>query len=126
MGKIRNTELLGAGVVGQGDGLDEAYALARDTAARDGSTLVHPYDDERIVAGQGTVGLEILGEDRHFDAVVVPIGGGGLISGLAVAVKSLRPETAVVGVDRKSVGEGTSVSRRGRLGGRRVHKKKKK
>src|SRR3546814_2698089 len=71
MGKIRNTELLGAGVVGQGDGLDEAYALARNTAARDGPTLVHPYDDERIIAGQGTGGLEILGENRDFDAVVV-------------------------------------------------------
>src|SRR3546814_11588017 len=64
MVKIRNTELLGASVVVQGDGLDEAYALARNTAARDGSTLVHPYDDERIIAGQGTVGLEILGENR--------------------------------------------------------------
>src|SRR3546814_5909462 len=96
MVKIRNTELLGASVVVQGDGLDEAYALARNTAARDGSTLVHPYDDERIIAGQGTVGLEILGENRDFDAVVVPIGGGGLISGIAVAVESLRPETEVV------------------------------
>src|SRR3546814_2452605 len=71
MVKIRNTELLGASVVVQGDGLDEAYALARNTAARDGSTLVHPYDDERIIAGQGTVGLEILGENRDFDAVGV-------------------------------------------------------
>src|SRR3546814_12734407 len=93
MVKIRNTELLGASVVVQGDGLDEAYALARNTAARDGSTLVHPYDDERIIAGQGTVGLEILGENRDFAAVGVPIGGGGLISGIAVAVGSSRPET---------------------------------
>src|SRR3546814_5584300 len=94
MVKIRNTELLGASVVVQGDGLDEAYALARNTAARDGSTLVHPYDDERIIAGQGTVGLEILGENRDFDAVVVPIGGGGLISGIAVAVERSEEHTS--------------------------------
>lgn len=98
MVKIRNTELLGADVVVRGDSLDEAYALARDTAKRDGLALVHPYDDERIIAGQGTVALEVLRDGRAFDTIVVPIGGGGLISGIAIAAKALSPETEIVGV----------------------------
>ncbi|MFN4089312.1 MAG: threonine ammonia-lyase [Alphaproteobacteria bacterium] len=98
MVKIRNTELLGARVLVRGDSLDEAYALARDTARDDGLTLVHPYDDPRIIAGQGTVAREILRDGRAFDALVVPIGGGGLISGVAIAAKALRFGIEVVGV----------------------------
>jgi len=99
MVKIRNTQLLGAQVIVEGEGLDEAYKLASETAAREQLTLVHPYDDPRIIAGQGTVALEVLSGGRRFDTLVIPVGGGGLIAGMAIAAKSLCPETEIVGVE---------------------------
>lgn len=72
---------------------------ARHLEAERGLAMVHPFDDPAIIAGQGTVGLEIVDDSAPFDAVVVPIGGGGLISGLAVAVKSLRPDVQIIGVE---------------------------
>ncbi len=96
--KVESTKRLGAEVClvkgSYDDAHDKAVALQEET----GMTLIHPYDDELVIAGQGTVGLEILEQLPEVDAIVVPIGGGGLISGIAFAIKSLRPEVKVYGV----------------------------
>ena len=86
----------GAEVVLSGETFEESYAAARNDA--DGRVLVPPFDDPAIIAGQGTVGLEVLEQAPEADTIVVPLGGGGLLSGIAVAVKALRPEIRVIGV----------------------------
>ena len=86
----------GAEVVLAGETFDESYAAARADA--DGRVLVPPFDDEAIIAGQGTIGLELLEQAPGADTIVVPLGGGGLLSGIAVAVKALRPDIRVIGV----------------------------
>jgi threonine dehydratase len=96
--KIQRTEGYGATVVLHGDTWDEAQEHAQVLAASHGWTQVHPFDDPELIDGQGTVGLEILEDVPHVDTVVVPVGGGGLVSGIALAVKALRPEVRVVGV----------------------------
>ena len=96
--KIHNTEQLGAEVVLFGLGVDEAAGHAQAIAAERGLVFIHPYDDPLIIAGQGTIGLELAADAPPFDAVVVPIGGGGLISGIATALRAKRPGTAVIGV----------------------------
>jgi threonine dehydratase len=98
--KIARTEVHGARVHQVGDTLAEAYAEARRLAAA-GRVLVHPYDDPAVVAGQGTVALEMLADRPTLDALVVPIGGGGLIAGMAVIAKSLRPDLRIVGVETR-------------------------
>jgi threonine dehydratase len=96
--KIDRTEALGATVVLNGDSLAAARKAA-DTLARErGLVLVHPYDDADVIAGQGTIGLELLADRPDLDTLVVPIGGGGLISGIAVAAKAIKPEIEIVGV----------------------------
>ncbi len=96
--KVADTERLGAAVVLHGDSLDAAAAHAHELAERDGRVFIHPYDDEWVMAGQGTLALEMLDAVPDLDVIVVPIGGGGLISGVATAVKSLRPDVEVIGV----------------------------
>ncbi len=96
--KIERTQGFGAEVVLHGDTLDEARAHARALAERDGLTFVHPYDDPAIVAGQGTVGLEMLRQQPDLDVLVVATGGGGLIGGVALAAHALKPGLRVVGV----------------------------
>ena len=97
--KISNTRDLGGEVVLHGANYDEALAHARELSAQHGLTFVHAFDDEAIIAGQGTIGLELLEEATRFDAVVVPIGGGGLIGGIAIALKAARPDIRVIGVE---------------------------
>ncbi|MGH6792247.1 MAG: threonine ammonia-lyase [Kiloniellales bacterium] len=97
--KVERTRGYGARVVLTGDTLDAAAVSAREIAAEEDLTFVHPYDDPKIVAGQGTIGLELLADNPDLDAVVVPIGGGGLISGIATAVKAIKPKIRVVGVE---------------------------
>ncbi len=97
--KVGNTEALGARVVLTGETLSDARGETERIAADEGLTMVHPYDDPLIIAGQGTVGLEILEDQPDLDCVVVPIGGGGLISGTAIALKDARPDIEVVGVE---------------------------
>lgn len=99
--KIERTQKLGAEVVLYGESLDEARAHARERAAQEGLTFVHPYDDPAIVAGQGTVGLEMLRAQPALEVLVVATGGGGLIAGTALAAKSLKPGIEVVGVQTR-------------------------
>ncbi|UER55928.1 threonine ammonia-lyase [Kineosporiaceae bacterium SCSIO 59966] len=96
--KIRATEGYGAHVVLQGSTVDEALVSAREHAEATGAVLIHPFDHVDIVAGQGTVGLEILEECPDVRTVVVCTGGGGLLAGIATAVRALRPDVRVVGV----------------------------
>jgi threonine dehydratase len=98
LAKVSATRGYGAQVILCGDVFDEAHAEAMRIAARDGLTYVHPFDDPMIMAGQGTVALEILDVAPDLDTLVVPIGGGGLIAGVSVAAKSLNPKLCVYGV----------------------------
>ena len=81
-----------------GDGLAEAEAEADRLAAEEGRTYVHPFDDPAVIAGQGTCALELLADHPELDTLVVPVGGGGLLAGMAVAARHLRPDIALVGV----------------------------
>ncbi len=96
--KVHRTQVLGARVVLHGADLTEATAEARRIEAAEGQVLVHPFDDPATIAGQGTVALELLADHPEIGALVVPVGGGGLVAGIAVATKALRPEVVVVGV----------------------------
>lgn len=96
--KIRRTRELGAEVIVHG-GIQQAVALCHEKRDREGLTLVHPFNDVRIMAGQGTVGLELLRQCPDVERVICPIGGGGLISGLGIALKAHRPEIELIGVE---------------------------
>ena len=96
--KVARTRGFGAEVILHGDTLDAASEHARALAREQGLTFVHPFDDEAIMAGQGTLALEMLAEQPDLDTLVVPIGGGGLISGVATAAKALKADIRVVGV----------------------------
>ena len=96
--KVEATKSYGAEVCMVKGVYDDAYKKAIELRDEKGYTFVHPFDDENVIAGQGTIGIEILEELPDADAVVVPIGGGGLISGVALAIKKLRPECKVYGV----------------------------
>ncbi len=99
--KVRGTQVHGAEVVIEGDTLADASSHAHKLAERDGLTFIHPYDDPLVVAGQGTVALEMLEVQPSLDVLVVPVGGGGLIGGMAVAAKALRPQISVIGVESR-------------------------
>lgn len=96
--KVEATKALGAEVVMVPGVYDDAYARAVELQKEHGYTFVHPFDDTKVIAGQGTIGLEILEEMPDIDAVIAPIGGGGLISGVAYAIKTLNPNIKVYGV----------------------------
>ena len=100
--KICNTEQLGARVELQGEAVDDAASHAHELERRDGLVFIHPFDDPLIIAGQGTIGLEIAADAPALDALVVPIGGGGLISGIATALAARRPEVEVIGVQTRT------------------------
>lgn len=97
--KLANTRSFGAEVILHGESYDEARRHALSLAQERGKTFVHGFDDPAIIAGQGTLGLEILEDVPDLDAVVVPVGGGGLIGGIATAIKSLKPSVRVIGVE---------------------------
>ncbi|HWZ39217.1 MAG TPA: threonine ammonia-lyase [Bradyrhizobium sp.] len=99
MVKIENTRRHGADIIIAGKTVEEAGPVALDHGEAHGLTMIHPYDDPLIIAGQGTIGLEMLKAVPALDTLVVPIGGGGLISGIAIAAKSLKPELRVIGVE---------------------------
>jgi threonine dehydratase len=96
--KINGVKAYGAKVVLAGKNYDEAYLHAVKLAKESGKTFVHPFADEEVMAGQGTIALEILEEKKDLDAVIVPIGGGGLIAGIASAIKQIDPKIKVIGV----------------------------
>lgn len=96
--KVEATSSYGANVVLVPGVYDDAYQKALELRDEKGYTFIHPFDDEEVIAGQGTIGLEILDQLDDVEAIVVPIGGGGLISGIAFAVKSLRPDVKIYGV----------------------------
>ncbi len=98
LNKINATESYGAKVILHGQSFDEAQEKARELEKKHNYTFVHPFEDPLIVAGQGTLGIEILEQIPDLDSVIVAVGGGGLISGLALAIKSIRPECKVIGV----------------------------
>ncbi|CAN5825183.1 threonine ammonia-lyase [soil metagenome] len=97
--KVEATRSYGAEVVLIGSGFDEAYEAAQKWTADNGAVFVHPFDHPDIIAGQGTLGLEILDQVPDAGTIVVPMGGGGLISGIAAAVKARKPDTRIVGVE---------------------------
>jgi threonine dehydratase len=97
--KVERTRGFGARVVIEGDTIDAAAVFARELARRDNLTFVHPYDDPKIVAGQGTIGLELLADAPDLDTIVVPIGGGGIMAGIATAAKTLKPQIEMIGVE---------------------------
>ena len=96
--KVMQTESVGGNVVLHGETFDEAYAHARELEKERGLTFIHPFDDPLVAAGQGTVALEMLADKDDFDCLVVPIGGGGLMSGMATVAKAVKPEIEMVGV----------------------------
>ena len=97
--KVEATKAHGAEVVLAGEVYDDAYAKAVDLQEREGYTFVHPFDDEDVMEGQGTIALEILDELPDTDMILVPIGGGGLISGIAAAAKMIKPDIKIIGVE---------------------------
>jgi threonine dehydratase len=115
--KVRSTQVLGAEVVLEGDTLADAARHARELEAREGLSFIHPYDDAAIIAGQGSVALEMLEQAPELEMLVVPAGGGGLLSGMAVAAKALKPGIEVIGVESRrqgnTIAEGIAVERIG-------------
>jgi threonine dehydratase len=99
--KIENTRQHGAEIIVAGVTLEEAAAFAAEHGRKHGLALIHPYDDPLIIAGQGTVALEMLRVVPELDTLIVPIGGGGLISGMAIAAKALKPAIRIVGVEAR-------------------------
>ncbi|MCC7326206.1 MAG: threonine ammonia-lyase [Burkholderiales bacterium] len=97
--KVTNCRQLGARVILQGSDLSEARVQAEDLAQSEGLTFIHPFDDANVIAGQGTMALEILEQAGDLDAIVVPVGGGGLLSGIGTVMKALRPSVRVIGVE---------------------------
>lgn len=96
--KVKQTEGHGANVVLFGESFDDAFAHARELERERNLTLVHPFDDEKIIAGQGTCGLEMMQDAPDLDMMVVPIGGGGLMAGCAIAAKHIKPDIEMIGV----------------------------
>lgn len=99
--KVNGVKNYGAEVILHGTNYDEAYAYAIEHAKNNSLTFIHPFEDEDVIAGQGTLALDILDKCQDLDAVVIPVGGGGLISGMAAAIKSIDPRIEVIGVSAK-------------------------
>ena len=117
--KVTQTESHGARVVLHGEMFDDAYARAREIEAEQGLVFVHPFDDPQIIAGAGTMVLEMLEAVPALDTLVIPIGGGGLISGTAIAAKSINPNIEVIGVEAELYPSMKNVvdGQHGRIGG---------
>ena len=101
--KVSNCQMLGANVVLHGKDFAEAKAHADEIAAKKGLAYIDGYDDPAIIAGQGTMGIEIIDQVKEVDAIIVPVGGSGLIAGVSLAIKSLRPKTKVIAVEAENV-----------------------
>ncbi|TDQ37411.1 threonine ammonia-lyase [Aureibacillus halotolerans] len=115
LSKIEATKRYGATVVLQGNGFDEALAYAQKLQLETGATFIHAFDDEAIVTGQGTLGLEVIKQLPEVDAVILPIGGGGLIAGVGIAIKALKPSVQIIGVEASACPSMTESIRRKEL-----------
>lgn len=113
--KRRATTALGAQIVGVGPASSERRDRAEALASEHGYTIIPPYDDPAIIAGQGTCGLEILEDCPDVDLVLAPVGGGGLLSGVAAAIRQQRPECRVVGVEPELAGDAAASLREGKI-----------
>ncbi len=111
--KVTNCRQFGANVILHGVDLTEARVHAGEIAARDGLTFIHPFDNAHVVAGQGTMGLEILEQTPDVDAIVVPVGGGGLIAGIGIAAKAKAPRVMVIGVEPERAASFTAALAQG-------------
>ncbi len=103
LAKVRGTQEFNAEVILHGSSYDDAFARAMELQREHGYSFIHAFDDPLIIAGQGTVGLELLEQNPYLDAVVVPIGGGGLIAGIAIAMKEINPKIRIIGVEAEQV-----------------------
>jgi threonine dehydratase len=118
MAKVEATRSYGGVTELTGEGFEDAVAAARAHAESTGATLVHAFEDERVIAGQGTIGLELAEQAPGAETVLIPIGGGGLASGIALVLKELRPEARVVGIlcqPGYTIADGIAVKHRGEL-----------
>ncbi len=113
--KVLATQGYGAHVIFHGDFYDEAYQYARVLEEERNYTFIHPFNDPDIIAGQGTVGLDLYEQSQDLDSIVVPVGGGGLISGIAIALKSLNPKIKIYGVQPQNACAMTELFREGFL-----------
>jgi threonine dehydratase len=113
--KLKATAALGAEIVTVGPGSEERRLRAEELAAEHGYVIVPPYNDEKIIAGQGTVGLEILDDLRAVETVLVPVGGGGLISGVSAAIKLSNPKIRVIGVEPELASDAQASFRTGHI-----------
>lgn len=111
--KVTATKGYGAEVVLYGSVYDDAFAKACEIQKETGAIFLHPFDDEYVIAGQGTIGLEILEDMADIDTVLVPIGGGGILAGIATAVKSINPNIKVIGVESENAASMTEALKRG-------------
>jgi threonine dehydratase len=111
--KVTNCRALGANVIIEGDHLGESRERALQIGQQQGLTYIHGYDDAAVIAGQGTMGLEILDQVTDVDAVIVPIGGAGLIAGVALAIKSIKPSVQVIGVEPANAASYLAAQRAG-------------
>jgi threonine dehydratase len=102
--KVATCRRLGARIILEGESFEDARAKALEIAARDGLELVHGFDDHRVIAGQGTMGLEVLADVPDADAIIVPTGGAGLLAGVAIAAKAIRPSIRIVAVEPAAAG----------------------
>ncbi len=107
--KVGNTEKWGARIVLAGQTLDESYAIAQEMALKENLTLIHPYDDPVVIAGQGTIGIEMLEAHPELEVLLIPVGGGGLCAGVALAAKSLKPSLQIYGVEVEGYASFTQV-----------------
>ncbi len=101
--KVEATQNFGAKVVLHGDTFDEAFAKAVELQKEHGYTFVHPFNDEDVISGQGTIGIEILEEENDIDTIIAPIGGGGMIAGIAIAAKHLNKDIKIIGVQTSNM-----------------------
>ena len=115
LAKVVATRGYGANVVLHGGVYDDAYQKALELQKETGATFVHAFDDPEVIAGQGTIGLEIVDELPDIDTILVPVGGGGLISGIAVAVKSLKPKVKIIGVEAQGAASVLASREKGEL-----------